>query len=209
MPPDFPRRLFVTGTDTGIGKTVVCAILVAGLRASYWKPVQSGSEADSDTQWIRKATGLPEAHFLPETYRFQAPLSPHAAAAREKRVIDLEAFQVPPHSPDRPLIIEGAGGVMVPLNEKHLMTDLMKRLGAPVLVVAGSGLGTINHTLLSLEKLRHDGIDVLGVVVNGSANPENCQAIAHYGQVRVCARIEPMPALNNQALTDEFVKFQL
>ncbi|MBM3131857.1 MAG: dethiobiotin synthase [Chloroflexi bacterium] len=162
---EFPRRLFITGTDTGIGKTVVSAILMAGLDGTYWKPVQSGTEEGSDTEWVRRATGLPMSHFLPETYGLKRPLSPHASAAMEGVRIELDAFRVPETKGH--LIVEGAGGIMVPLNDRHLMVDLMKRLGFPVLLVARRTLGTINHGLLSLEQLRRHGIEVFGVVMNG------------------------------------------
>jgi len=188
----FPNRIFITGTDTGVGKTMISAILVAGLGGFYWKPIQSGLDEITDTEWIHENTGLPENHFFSETYRFTLPLSPHASALHDGARIDLESFHVPEVPASGHLIIEGAGGVMVPLNEKHLMTDLMKKLGAPVLLVARSSLGTINHTLLSLEQLRREGIEVMGAIINGPRNQENREAIEHYGMVKVLAEIEPV-----------------
>lgn len=190
-----PPRFFVTGTDTGVGKTLVSAVLMAGSEAIYWKPVQSGEPGD--TEWVRQVTGLPAGRFAPETYRFPHPLSPHAAAALAGVQIELEAFCPPPATR---LIVEGAGGVQVPLNDRHLMVDLMVRLGLPVLLVARSGLGTINHTLLSLEALRRRRLEVLGVVVNGPPNPGNEEAIARYGQAPVLAAIPPLPRLEAAAL---------
>ena len=193
MAAEFPSRLFVTGTDTGVGKSYVSALLVAGLEAAYWKPVQSGADADAD--WVRRVAGLPAERVLPETYRLRAPLSPHEAARREGVQIEMSRFVLPKR---KRLIVEGAGGVMVPLDDRHLMVDLMVDLGLPVLVVARSELGTINHTLLTLDQLRRRGCPLWGVVVNGSPNPANCQAIAHYGEVPVLAaidrRIELSPA---------------
>lgn len=189
---NFPNKIFITGTDTGVGKTVVSAILTAGLDGFYWKPIQSGLEEETDTEWVREKTELSDEHFFIETYRFAMPLSPHAAALHEGVRIDLDSFHVPEVPASRHLIIEGAGGIMVPLNENHLMTDLIKRLSAPVLLVARSSLGTINHTLLSLEQLRREGLEVMGVVMNGPRNKENREAIEHYGSIRVLAELEPI-----------------
>ncbi len=205
IPTEFPPKLFVAGTDTGVGKTVVSAILVAGLKGKYWKPVQSGLEEMTDTDWIRAATELLDNHFYPETYRLQRPLSPHASAAAENIHIELESFQLP--KTNDPLIVEGAGGIMVPLNKKHLMLDLMKKLNIPILLVARTELGTINHTLLSLEQLRRHGLEIFGVILNGPKNPGNRKAIEHFGKVKVLAEIEPMDAINSETLKHAFLEF--
>ena len=202
---EFPPKLFVAGTDTGVGKTVVSAILVAGLKGKYWKPVQSGLEEMTDTQWIQKVTGFSHSHFFAESYRLQRPLSPHASAAAENIHIELEAFQLPKTNDH--LIVEGAGGIMVPLNEKHFMLDLMKKLNIPILLVARTELGTINHTLLSLEQLRRHGLDVFGVVMNGLRNPGNREAIEYFGKVKVLAEIEPMDSINSETLKRAFIEF--
>jgi len=200
-----PKRLFVTGTDTGIGKTVVCAVLMAGLRGFYWKPIQSGLTEETDTQWVKRATGLPAGHFMDEAYKFQNPLSPHASAAIEGIRIDMAALSLPPGAMKRKsLIVEGAGGVMVPLNESHFMLDLIKQTGLPALLVARSALGTINHSLLSLEKLRRNGVEVAGVVLNGPRNPENREAIEYYGNTEVLAELAPLPEINHRRLEEIF-----
>ncbi|MFC1868345.1 dethiobiotin synthase [Thermodesulfobacteriota bacterium] len=208
----FPDRLFITGTGTGIGKTVISAILMAGLRGIYWKPVQSGLDDITDTEWVRDKTGLPETHFRPETYRLQLPLSPHASAAHDGVRIDLEAFQRPQMEKRDHLIIEGAGGIMVPLNECCFMTDLMKKLESPILLVSSSSLGTINHTLLSLEQLKRKGLEVMGVVMNGPKNSINRKAIEDYGRIPVLAEIEPLQVINPQSLKqtykDHFANFK-
>ena len=204
---DIPKRLFVAGTDTGVGKTLVSAILVAGLKGVYWKPVQSGVDHGSDSDWIREKTTLPGHHFLPEIYRLKEYLSPHAAAARENVHIELEAFHPPAIDPIHHLVIEGAGGLMVPLSDKWLMLDLIKKLDAPVLLVARSGLGTINHTLLSLDKLRAFGIDVFAVVMNGPKDEENRKAIEHFGKADVLAQIEQMDEINAETLAAAFQKY--
>jgi dethiobiotin synthetase len=202
---DFPHRLFVSGTDTGVGKTVLSAILTAGLEGTYWKPIQSGLQEITDTEWVREKTGLPETHFHPEAYRLSMPLSPHAAAAHDHIRIDLERIVPPPTNPGH-LIIEGAGGLMVPLNERHFMLDLIKRLDLPVLLVARSTLGTINHTLLSLEQLRRSRVEILGVVLNGPLDAGNRKAIEFYGRVEVCAEMEPLMEINPESLGLAFTR---
>ena len=187
--------VFVTGTDTGIGKTLVAAWLVRNWRASYWKPVQSGVADGSDAACV--ADLAPGTPVHPSAYVLRAPLSPHEAAAREGRRIDLDAFTLPAASP---LVVEGAGGVLVPLNETATMADLMVRLGLPVLVVARSTLGTINHTLLTLEALAHRGLTVAGVVLNGPPNPANRRAIEQYGRVAVLAELPPLPLVDAAGL---------
>lgn len=198
-----PPRVFVTGTNTGIGKTVFSAVLMAGLRGTYWKPVQSGLEETTDTEWIRNATGLPENRFMPETYRLKRPLSPHASAAKEGVGIELEAFQMPEASP---LVVEGAGGIMVPLNDRHFMLDLMVKLGLPVILVSSSELGTINHTMLSLERLGRSGLEVVCVVMNGPKNETNRKAVEFYGKVDVW-EMEPLQEIDPKILENRFESY--
>ena len=202
-PSDLPPQIFVTGTDTNVGKTVVCAALLSGLpNACYWKPVQSGCEEGTDSQWIRQVTGLPAEKFFPETHLLKAPLSPHAAAMLENKQIALSDFQAPDTS--APLIVEGAGGIMVPINNGDLMLDLVKSLGYPVLLVARSTLGTINHTLLSLDKLAQARVPVCGVVLNGPQNASNKQAIEKFGRTKVLMELEPLAPITRQALKKAF-----
>jgi dethiobiotin synthase len=203
----FPERLFITGTDTGIGKTLVSAMLMSALNARYWKPVQSGLIDITDTEWVKRHTGLDASRFFPEGYRLKEPLSPHKSAALENVHIDLDKFIIPQVSPAETLLIEGAGGIMVPLNEKEFMIDLMKRCNAPVLLVARSGLGTINHTLLSINQLRHEHIDIFGVIMNGPLNKSNRDAIEHFGGVKVIAEIEPMEQITPETLRQGFSKY--
>lgn len=205
----FPGRFFVTGTDTDVGKTFVCAVLMTGMKAFYWKPVQSGCVDGTDTKWIRNVTGFPDSMFVPETYRLNLPLSPHAAADRDGVKIEMSAFRLPDIPHGSGLIVEGAGGVLVPLNRESLMKDLIKQLRLPVLVVARSTLGTINHTLLTLSALRAEAIPVIGVVLNGPKNPGNRAAIEHYGRVRVVAEIGPLSAVNHESLINAFAAFNM
>ena len=199
-----PKRIFVTGTNTDIGKTVVSGVLVAGLNAHYWKPIQTGLIDGTDTDWIRQHTDIPEDQISPEIYSLQQPLSPHAAAALEEVQIDLEAFSLPEIPADESLIVEGAGGLLVPLNEQHYMLDLISRLAIPVLLVSDSQLGTINHTLLSIRQLRENDIPVAGVVMNGPKNPGNKESIEFYGKVAVLAEIEPLEEISHTTLERGF-----
>ncbi len=195
-----PTRIFVTGTSTDIGKTVVSGVLVAGLRAHYWKPVQTGLNEGTDTDWIRRHTAIPESRIHRETYSLQQPLSPHAAAVLEDVEIKLDAFAIPDVPVDEFLVVEGAGGIMVPLNRQHYMLDLIKSLDIPVLLVADSQLGTINHTLLSLLQLRRCGISIVGVVMNGPKNQGNREALEFYGEAPILAEIEQLTDLNPASL---------
>ncbi|MBB64168.1 MAG: dethiobiotin synthase [Waddliaceae bacterium] len=190
------RKIFVTGTDTGVGKTLVSAILMRALSATYWKPIQSGLDEETDTDFVRRITELPRKHFLPEGIRLQAPLSPHASAALEGRRIWMHELTPPNNFNGEQLIIEGAGGLMVPLNDHDLLVDYIVELAVPVVLVARSGLGTINHTLLSLELLRNREVPILGVVMNGKPNPSNRQAIENYGHVDVLAEIPEIPVMS-------------
>ena len=204
---DFPDRFFITGTDTGVGKTVVSAILMAGLQAAYWKPIQSGLEGMTDTEWIQKATGFPDTCFYPEAYSLSQPISPHAAAAFDGIQIRLDAFELPDGGQSQQLIVEGAGGVMVPINAHQFMTDLIRHLNLPVLLVARSTLGTINHTLLSLAQLRREGIDIMGVVMNGPRDEINRHAIETFGRIRVLAEIEPIMNINTHSLQEAHQRY--
>jgi malonyl-CoA O-methyltransferase len=185
---------FVTGTDTNVGKTIVSAYLMRSLDADYWKPVQSGLDGESDAEVVRRLTALPPERFHPSTYELRAPLSPHESARREGVSISLGAFKLPKTS--RPLIVEGAGGVLVPLNGDALMIDLIKQLGLPVILVARSSLGTINHTLLSLEALRARRIEVAGVILSGAPNEANRTAIEFFGKARILLELPMLSPLD-------------
>jgi dethiobiotin synthetase len=178
---------FVTGTDTDVGKTVVSAWLVGRLDGCYWKPVQAGNHPETDSDIVRRLTEDGADRILPEAYVLPEPIAPHEAARRAGITIDLGKLVPPPC--DRPLVVEGAGGLMVPLNESAFVIDLARELELPVVLVARSTLGTINHTLLSLEAIRRRGLTLAGVVVNGPETPHNRAAIERYGQVEIIAEI--------------------
>jgi len=171
-----PSRFFITGTDTGIGKTTVSALLCAALDAIYWKPIQTGSREGTDRSTVMRIAGLPRNRALLETYCFTPPVSPHLAARRAGVRIELRKIKLPSLPPEENLIVEGAGGALVPINGTQLMTDLMRHLSLPVLLVARTSLGTINHTLLSIAALRAARLDLRGVVMVGRPNRENRDA---------------------------------
>jgi dethiobiotin synthase len=196
------QRYFITGTDTGVGKTVLSAMLCAALDASYWKPIQTGTEVDSDSRSVAELVGLAPEKILPEAYQFAPAVSPHLAARLAGVRIDLAKIKLP--ASDAPLIVEGAGGVLVPINERELMTDLMRQLGLPVLLATRSSLGTINHTTLSLAALRNAGVEVAGVVMIGAPNVENRAAIEEYGKVRVVGEIPWLTEINRGVLLEIF-----
>ncbi|MBF0179777.1 MAG: dethiobiotin synthase [Magnetococcales bacterium] len=195
-PPE--RGLFVTGTDTGVGKSVASAWLAQKWSAAYWKPVQSGLEEESDSDFVRRLSGAP---VFPERHRLTQPLSPHEAARRDGVRISLDDFSLP--TGKKTLIVEGAGGVLVPLNDQARMVDLMVRLGLPVLLVARTALGTINHSLMSLECLRARGLEVWGAILSGPPDTVNREAIARFGGVRILAeipRLEPLTRISLSAI---------
>lgn len=190
-------RIVVAGTDTGIGKTVFAAGLAAALGAAYWKPVQSGLEEESDSEAVRRLGALPAGRVLPEAYRLRTPASPHHAAALDGIAIDPVRLR-PPATP-HPLVIEGAGGLMVPLTPAYTQLDLFAGWRLPLVLCARTRLGTINHTLLSLDALRRRGVPVLGVAFIGEAAPETERVVAALGAARILGRlpwITPLDAHN-------------
>jgi dethiobiotin synthase len=179
---------------------VLCALLCTALDASYWKPIQTGTDEDSDSRAVAELAELPASRIFPEAYRFAQPVSPHLAARWAGAHIELEKIAMPEAARGVPLIVEGAGGVLVPLNERDFMVDLMRQLGLPALVAARSSLGTINHTLLTLGGLRQASVNVAGVVLIGEPNIENREAIERYGKVRVVGEIPPLLEMNRAKL---------
>jgi dethiobiotin synthetase len=200
-------RLIVAGTDTDVGKTVVSALLVQGLAANYWKPVQSGLADGSDSQWVQERLGLPPWRILKESYRLRAPVSPHWAAEQEQVLIDPQRLSLP--AGNGPLVVETAGGVMTPLGRDWLQIDQIRRWGLPLVLVARSGLGTLNHTLLTLEALRHRSIAVLGLVLNGPLHPDNPRTLAEIGGIPVLAQLPRLEPLTAAALQRQWLESDL
>jgi dethiobiotin synthetase len=199
-----PERFFITGTDTGVGKTVVSALLCAALDAIYWKPIQTGTREGTDRQTVMQLARLPHARTIPEAYRFSPPVSPHLAAQRAGVRIELRTIRMPRITPRENLIVEGAGGALVPINETQLMTDLMRHLKLPVLLVARTALGTINHTLLSLAALRSARLPVRGVVMVGKPNLDNRKAIERYGDIQVVGIVPWVKKVDRRTLIKTF-----
>ena len=196
------NRFIVTGTDTGIGKTVFSAGLAGALGAHYWKPVQAGVDPQGDKETVARLSGLPAAHILPEAYRLTTPASPHLAARIDGVTINLDRLALP--RIDGPLVIEGAGGVLVPVSETLLMADLFAHWRLPVILCARTGLGTINHSLLSIEALRSRGVPIAGIAFIGDPHEENERIIPQLGKVRSLGRLPLLDPLDADTLRQAF-----
>ncbi len=196
-------RYIITGTDTDVGKTVFAAALVQALRANYWKPVQSGVE-QIDTRTVQTLTGLPDDHFLPEAYVFSEPLSPHLASEIDGVEINFEKLKLP--ESERALVVEGAGGLMVPLTRENLQINLFKKWNAPVILCARTGLGTLNHTLLSLEALWARSVPLHGIVFIGDENEDNIRTIAGFSGEKILGRLPILQELSPESLKSAFEK---
>ncbi|MGC4250039.1 MAG: dethiobiotin synthase [Sphingobium sp.] len=192
----------VTGTDTGIGKTVFSAALAGALGGYYWKPIQAGVDPEGDSETVARLSGLPAERILPEAYRLSTPASPHLAARIDGVEIRLDRLTLP--TVDGPLVVEGAGGVLVPVSETLLMADLFAHWGKPVILCARTGLGTINHSLLSIEALRARGVPIAGIVFIGDPHAENERIVPALGKVANLGRLPHLPALAPASLAAAF-----
>ncbi|UPK38554.1 dethiobiotin synthase [Bradyrhizobium sp. 186] len=197
------RRIVVTGTDTEIGKTVFSAGLAGLLGANYWKPIQAGLGGGTDSQRVARLGGLSDDRIVPERYRLETPASPYHAAAIEGVRIDAESLDVP-DTGGRPLVIEGAGGLMVPLSRSTLYIDIFARWQLPVVLCARTELGTINHSLLSIAALRYRAIEILGIAFIGERNSESESAICEIGRVRRLGRLFRLSPLTANTLQAAF-----
>jgi dethiobiotin synthetase len=189
------KRYFVTGIGTGVGKTLVSAVLTEALRADYWKPVQTGALEDSDRRAVSSLVSNPDTIFFKEAYHFKEPASPHLAAFYEQSEID-ETKIVLPASQNEHLVMEGAGGLLVPLNERCFVIDLARQLDAEVILVCRNYLGCINHSLLSLDYLLRNNFKIKGLVLNGNFDPLVRSAIVNYARVPVLAEWGEIPRIN-------------
>lgn len=194
------RTIVITGTDTDVGKTVFAAALAGAIGATYWKPVQAGLDEGGDTATV---ASLANCTVLPEAYRLNTPCSPDRAAEIDGVAIDPDRLILP--SVEGTLIVEGAGGALVPINHDLLFADLFARWGQPVVLVARTGLGTINHTLLSIEALRARGVPILGVAFTGDGVEHSEATIARIGGVRRLGRLPRLSALNAATLRTAFL----
>ena len=197
------RRIVVAGTDTEIGKTVFAAGLADLLGAHYWKPIQAGLDGETDSQLVARLGGLSGDRIVPERYRLRTPASPHHAAAMDGVRIAAETLDVP-ETGERALVIEGSGGLLVPLDRTTLYIDVFARWRLPVVLCARTALGTINHSLLSIEALRNRKIDILGIAFIGESNPESERVICEIGEVRRLGRLPRLSSLSRSTLRTAF-----
>jgi dethiobiotin synthetase len=195
-------RLVIAGTDTGVGKTVFAAALTDALAGCYWKPVQSGLDGETDSETVGRLGRIVRDRILAEAYRLKTPASPHLSARIDGVTILQESLSPPVI--DEPLVIEAAGGLLVPLTERTVFADVFARWRIPVVLCARTGLGTINHTLLSLEALRGRSIPVLGVAFIGDEQADTQNIIAALGHVRVLGRLPRLDPLNPHTLRRAF-----
>ena len=189
---------FITGIGTNVGKTVVSAILTEALEAYYWKPIQAGNLKNSDSIMVKNLISNPFSKVHSETYLLKNPISPHAAAMLDKVTIDVNKIKLPETKNN--IIIEGAGGLMVPLNDKELVIDLIKKLDAEVVLVSQNYLGSINHTLLSLESLKVRKLKVKGIIFNGDENKETEAYILNYSGVKYLGRVNQHTTINKEVV---------
>jgi dethiobiotin synthetase len=192
------RTLFITGIGTGIGKTIVSAVLTEKLKSDYWKPIQSGDLDDSDTLKVRSLVSNTASNFHTEAYRLTQPYSPHKSAAIDGVTIDLNKIIAP--KTNNKLLIEGAGGLMVPLNDEYLMIDLIKQFDVEVVLVSQNYLGSINHTLLSVAMLKQYDIKVAGIIFNGKADKNSESYILKYTGVRLLGHLPEFKTIDKEAI---------
>ena len=203
----FSKRIIICGTDTDVGKTIVSSFLVQGLKGIYWKPIQSGTEEGTDTKTVCKLLDLETDRHLSERYKFKAPVSPHWAAEKESSFIEPKNLDIP--DINKLIIIETAGGLMVPLNRNWLQIDQLKVWGAPIILVGRTGLGTLNHTLLSLEALKNRNLNVLGIVLNGPPHNDNPKTLEQFGDTKILASLPIFEEVSAEKLSQEWNKQQL
>jgi dethiobiotin synthetase len=192
------KRYFVTGIGTEVGKTVASAILTQALAADYWKPVQAGELNNSDQLTVKGLVDNNTSVFHPESYRLNQPMSPHAAAERDGIEIDLSSIKAP--KTNNHLIIEGAGGLLVPLNSKDTILDLIETLDVEVILVSRHYLGSINHTLMSIDVLKQRNISIKGILFNGNENKDTESIISKMSEVKVLGRIDELDVVNKSRI---------
>jgi dethiobiotin synthetase len=198
------KAFIVAGTDTGIGKTTVAAMLTLALDALYWKPIQSGTRDGTDRQQVQTLTQLPDDRFVLERYVLNEPLSPHRAAEIDGVEIQTEALIVP--ASDQTLIIEAAGGLLVPITRRALQIDVLAAWGLPLILCARTALGTINHTLLSIEALRARNMPLHGLIFIGEDNPDNMRTIADFSSTRMLGHVPKLDRIDRGALLETFAR---
>jgi dethiobiotin synthetase len=187
---------FVTGIGTDVGKTVVSAILCEALRADYWKPIQTGIELGKDSDAVKSLLTNSSSVIHPESYLFSKPLSPHVAS--ESEIIELKNIQIP--QTKNHLIIEGAGGILVPINQTETLLDVIKKVQAEVVLVSRNYLGSINHTLLSVEVLKQHQVPIKGIIFNGEDVCNGEEIIIKKTNLKVLGRIPEIKHLDKETI---------
>ena len=185
-------KFIICGTDTDVGKTLISSFFVRGLKSFYWKPIQSGIETETDSQIILRLSEIKKEKILKEAYIFKRPVSPHWAAEIDEKKIDINLLKLPPT--DGSLIVETAGGVMVPITRNFLQIDQIKKWDLPVIIVCRSSLGTLNHTLLTIEALKKRNIKILGLIVNGKKHFDNPKTLQEFSKLPIIAEF---PRISN------------
>lgn len=198
------QGIIVTGTDTNVGKTVFAAALTSALGAKYWKPIQAGLDGETDAECVRTLANLSPDRILPEAYRLAMPASPHRAAEAEGIEISPAKLKLP--DVDGPLVIEGAGGLMVPINRQTLMIDVFASWRLPVVLVARTALGTINHSLLSIEALNGRNIPILGIAFIGDEIGDTERTIVEMGNVKKLGRLPRLDHVTPSKLANAFAE---
>ncbi|MCP1854553.1 MULTISPECIES: dethiobiotin synthase [unclassified Bradyrhizobium] len=197
------QRIVVSGTGAGVGKTVFCAGLVNLLGAKFWKPVQAGLEGETDSERVRRLGNLPLNRIVPERYRLPAIVSPDCSSAIDEVRINIDSLDVPDPG-EYPLVIEGAGGLMDPLNCSSLYIDVLERWRLPVVLCASTSMETVNCALLSIDALRRRQIDILGIALVGEKNSDVTKAICEIGRVRWLGRLPWIAPLSADTLQAAF-----
>lgn len=200
------RKLFITGIGTDVGKTIVATILTEALQADYWKPIQAGVEPQTDSEFVKSLISNSKSMIHPESFVLKHPMSPHAAAQLAGVDVMLDKIILP--RIDNTLIIEGAGGLMVPLNDKEMIIDLIQKCDAEVILVIKNYLGSINHSLLSIELLKKRNIPVLGIIISGEKNEASENIIFKYSGIKFLGRVEAMSDINKENIQKASLMFK-
>ena len=200
-----PKTFFITGIGTEVGKTIVSAIVTRAMDADYWKPIQAGDLHNSDSHKVKKLVANPDSVFHDNSYALHTPMSPHAAAAIDGIEIEVKTIRRPQVKKD--LVIEGAGGLLVPLNKTEVIADLISSDDV-VILVSRHYLGSINHSLLSIEALKSRGIERIGIIFSGHEHPTTEQAIIDHGKVSLIGRIEEEPYFDERVISEYAEKFR-
>lgn len=201
------RKIFVTGIGTNIGKTIASAILTEALKADYWKPIQAGTSYPTDTDLVKKLISNTQSTIHPEAFFLKEPMSLHAAAKLEGITIRLNEIALP-SSTNKTMIIEGAGGLMVPLNEEHLILDLIQHLKAEVVVIIQNYLGSINHSLLTIDALKRNNVPITGLIFNGKTNLSSEDIIVKHSKLKLLGKIEQEESIDKNTILKYVKEFE-